>query len=232
MKPVDGLRMVTCTDATCRLRFPVVAPQDPRACPMCGAGLHADPAHPARLAPNAPPPTMAVAGLLDNVRSVANVGAMLRTADATGMEHVDLVGITAPGDHDNIDKTALGAQHSVSWSHHRNGPDCVATLRDRGWRIWALESAVDAAPLSRAVADLAAEDGCGPQRPPDPVATSPRIVVVVGHEVAGVDPAILAVADRVVAIPMRGMKDSLNVATAFGIAAWALTTTRATGDRQ
>lgn len=196
MSPANRLHMVTCTNDTCRLRFPVAAPQDPNACPACGAGLRADPAHAARPAAPGPPPALQVAGLLDNVRSVANVGAMLRTADAAGMVHVDLVGITASGDHDDIDKTALGAQHAVAWRHHRNGPERVAALRADGCNIWVLESTADATALSRAVAELAGEEcGTGAQgrhpgagQPGMGRPSTPRIVVVVGHEVAGGGP--------------------------------------------
>lgn len=208
---MTGNHMATCSAPGCRLRFPVTTERQVDTCPMCGGDLaHDDPHGPFESAPSMAA-TTTVAGMLDNVRSVANVGAMLRTADATGLAHVDLVGITAPGDHPDIDKTALGAQHAVRWAHHRHGPERVAHLAADGWQVWALEATPRCRPLSRAVDDLA-------------VATPrPRIVLVVGHEVAGVDPSLLVAADRHVSIPMRGTKASLNVATAFGIAAWALT---------
>lgn len=175
------------------------------------------------------PAGVVVAGLLDNVRSVLNVGAILRTADAAGLAHVHLAGITPRGDHARIDKTALGAQHAVAWSHHPDGPAVVADLQAGGWQVWALEEGGDAEPLARASADLHAQVASASPDPRTRVDTGAapdgaRIVVVVGHEVAGVDPAILAAADRHVAIPMRGTKRSLNVSIAFGIAVYALTT--------
>lgn len=203
--------MRECTDPGCRLRFPA-AVRHPAAdrCPRCGATTAAgDPV------PNLPPssagalPGPRVAGLLDNVRSVLNVGAMFRTADAAGLEHLHLCGITAPGDHDGIDKTALGAQHAVPWTHHRHGPDAVDALAADGWAVWVLE------------AGPTAQSSIGPH----PDGSWPRrVVVVVGHEVSGIDPAILARADRVVGLPMHGTKRSLNVATAFGIVVYGLRT--------
>lgn len=154
-----------------------------------------------------------VVAVVDNVRSVRNVGAMLRTADAMGVAHLHLGGITPPGDHDQIDKTALGAQHAVAWSSHPDTVAIVTALQGQGWQIWALEDGPRAQSLAAASADLHS------------FARPAGIAMVVGHEVAGVDPAILAMADRRIVIPMRGTKDSLNVATAFGIAAYALTTT-------
>ncbi len=204
--------MQACTEPGCRLRFPApVGHPGADHCPRCGATTTAsDPV------PNPPPPTSMsaadeltgprVAGLLDNVRSVRNVGAMFRTADAAGLVHLHLCGITAPGDHEGLDKTALGAQHTVPWTHHRHGPDAVDALAADGWAVWALEAG------PAAEASVAVPDGSWPD----------RVVVVVGHEVAGVDPAILARADRVIGLPMRGTKRSLNVGTAFGIAVYGL----------
>lgn len=228
---------VQCRDPACRLRFPApVAALSGLDCPACGGALDGGGPRAARPGaaaevvdvvvdggPPVPPPPPAgvvVAGLLDNVRSVLNVGAILRTADAAGLAHVHLAGISARGDHARIDKTALGAQHAVAWSHHPDGPAVVADLQAGGWQVWALEEGGDAEPLARASAHLHARAGVDARAASDPA----RIVVVVGHEVAGVDPAILAAADRHVAIPMRGTKRSLNVSIAFGIAVYSLTT--------
>ena len=227
---------VQCRDPACRLRFPApVAARAGLGCPACGGVLDGDgpraagPGTASKVVdevdrgapvPSPLPAGVVVAGLLDNVRSVLNVGAILRTADAAGLAHVHLAGITARGDHDRIDKTALGAQHAVAWSHHPDGPAVVADLQASGWQVWALEEGGDAEPLARASAQLHARAGLDARAAPD----SARIVVVVGHEVAGVDPAILAAADRHVAIPMRGTKRSLNVSIAFGIAVYSLTT--------
>lgn len=209
-----------CGDPTCGVRFP--APTSLRTatptlmCPRCGGVLRWPPFASVTTGPACPAALTGggheVVALLDNVRSVLNVGAMLRTADAMGVAHLHLGGITPGGDHAQIDKTALGAQHAVEWSIHPDGPAVVAQLQGQGWQIWVLEGGPGAQSLATASAHLHS------------LTSTVRIVMVVGHEVAGVDPAILAMADRRVAIPMRGTKDSLNVATAFGIAAYALTT--------
>lgn len=221
---------VQCADVQCRLRFPM--PTDHAAaagCPRCQGPL-ADrglawqaTAPPSGTAASTPSradvateagdgarPGVEVAALLDNVRSARNVGAMLRTADAMGVSHLHLAGITSPAHHPGVAKTALGAQHAVAWSSHLDGPAHALRLQTDGWEIWAMEEGAGGHSLAAACSSL---DG-----------RSARIVLVVGHEVAGIDPAILAVADRRVAIPMRGTKRSLNVATAFGIAAYTVTT--------
>ena len=231
-----------CIDPACRLRLPVPTADVPTLpCPACGGDLGQAQGLsdlPAKVAPAGVEPArvsqptgqavggsssgpVVAAGLLDNVRSVRNVGAALRTADAAGLVHVHMVGITASGDHPRIGKTALGAQHAVAWSHHRDGLEAVTALQSRGWQVWALEEGDAAEPLARASAQLHAD--IADRRDADE-ATRPHVVVVVGHEVAGVDPAIIAAADRHVAIPMRGTKRSLNVSVAFGIAVYALTT--------
>ena len=141
------------------------------------------------------------------MRSVFNVGSMFRSGDGAGLQHIYLCGISPTPEHPAIDKTALGAQHTVPWSQHNDGARLAQTLRGQGKRLWALEGVADATPLF----DAAAE------RP-----VNEELVLVLGHEVTGIDPGILEHCERCVYIPMRGHKDSLNVATAMGIAAYAL----------
>jgi 23S rRNA (guanosine2251-2'-O)-methyltransferase len=147
-----------------------------------------------------------VEALLDNIRSVYNVGAMLRTADGAGIRHLHLCGITATPDHPRVAKTALGAEDAVPWSAHPNSLDVADELKGRGYALWALESGERAEPLF----------GAGPAPQGTPLA------LVVGNELAGIDPALLARCDRVLYIPMAGVKGSLNAAVAFGIAAYYL----------
>ncbi len=152
------------------------------------------------------PPVRAV---LDNLRSAWNVGALFRTADAAGFQHLHLCGITPTPPHEGIAKTALGAEQAVPWSYH---PDAVALLqhlRQEGWTLWALETEGE------------------PWRLDMPVPDAP-LVVVVGSERAGIDPHALALCHRVVTLPMRGVKRSLNVAVAFGILAFWLAAKRPT----
>ncbi len=198
-----------CHVADCGLRFPAVARDAPAACPACGGDVERAmevPTRPPR--PSVPRHGVPVAGLLDNVRSALNVGAMMRTADAAGLVHVHLCGITAPGDHPTVAKTALGAEQAVAWTHHPDATAVVDDHRSAGWVVCALEVTPDARPLG---ADTTVAD-----------ADTTGVLLVVGHEVAGVDPGVLAAADHVLAIPQHGTKRSLNVATAFGIAAYLL----------
>lgn len=201
--------MRQCADDDCRMRYPV-GPTDPPAarCPACGGATTVTD----RFDGHAPVPPggdvarRRLAVLLDNVRSLYNVGSIFRSADAAGLAHVYLCGYTATPDHPKLAKTALGAQHALAWSHHRHAPDLVRVLQAGGAQVWALEGGARAQSLFAA-------------RLPD---DGTPVVLAVGNERAGVDPALLALCDRVVHIPLYGIKESLNVATAFGIAAYFL----------
>lgn len=198
-----------CTNETCRLRFP--ASSDARLgerCPHCRAqtAVVAESKAPSEL----PPPNLVtdttigrlpLEALLDNVRSLFNVGSIFRSADGAGLQRLHLCGITPTPENPKLAKTALGAEQAVDWHYQRNGVDAVAALRSQGFTIWALEEHPQAESLMTVTL---------PQQP---------LVLVVGSEVTGVDPGILAHCDKIVAIPMYGVKRSLNVATAFGVAA-------------
>lgn len=200
-----------CQQSDCRLRYPVADGQrGAAACPRCGGAVVVAEQTAATIEAEASPLTQPQASvrfsaLLDNIRSVYNVGSLLRTADGAGLDHLYLGGITATPDHPKIAKTALGAQSSLGWSHRRNGPETAVALQAQGHALWALETGADADSLF-AVRRL-------PERP---------LTLVVGNEVAGVDPAILARCERRLALPMVGVKGSLNVAVAFGIAIYHL----------
>jgi 23S rRNA (guanosine2251-2'-O)-methyltransferase len=141
--------------------------------------------------------------LLDNIRSVYNVGSFFRTADAAGMERLYLSGITAAPPHKGIAKTALGAEETVPWEHVPDALICLDRLRARHVEIVAIETSNHAVDLFD-------------WRPNFP------ICLLFGHEVDGLPPALSAKADRHVRIPMLGMKHSLNVATAGGIVMYEL----------
>ena len=177
-------------------------------CPLCAKAVKAVLQHGSEFVPAKynTPATAHVVALLDNIRSLRNVGAIFRTSDAAGIRHLYLCGITATPEHPKLAKTALGAEQVVAWSHFRNALDAVAVLQEQGFLIWVVEGGDSAESLFNL-----------PNPPNHPIA------LVFGSETAGVDPAISAQADRRIAIPMRGIKQSLNVATAFGIAAYALT---------
>lgn len=149
-----------------------------------------------------------IGALLDNVRSLRNTGSLFRTADGAGVELVVLGGVTPTPAHPGFAKTALGAELSVPWRTDvdavRAGRECVAER----WELWALEGGPRATSLFEPGTLAAARD-----RP---------VMIVVGHEVSGIDPRILELCTRVVFLPMVGVKGSLNVAVAFGIAAYVL----------
>ncbi len=203
----DAVQIRECRQALCRFRYPVAAfPEPQEACPRCGGPTRLL-SYPQPLAPEArsvPPLPLAV--LLDNIRSAYNVGAIFRTADGAGVTHLHLCGITPTPDHPKVAKTALGAEGSLAWSQHANGLDAARALVERGHVLWALEKGLGAAPLFQ----------LSPQGAPRP------LVLVVGNEISGVDPAILALCQRQVALPMAGVKGSLNVAVAFGVAVYWL----------
>jgi tRNA G18 (ribose-2'-O)-methylase SpoU len=141
--------------------------------------------------------------VLDNVRSMYNVGAFFRTADAAGIEKLCLCGITARPPKRAITKTALGAEETVPWEHKWDALPMVQALRDRGHEIAAIETTVHAV-------DLFDWQPCFP------------VCLVFGHEVEGISPELSALCDTHVRIPMLGTKHSLNVATAGGIAIYEL----------
>src|SRR5882724_1001964 len=147
--------------------------------------------------------TLPVAVLLDNVRSMYNVGAFFRTADAAAIEKLYLCGITGHPPKHAISKTALGADETVPWEHTWEPLPVVEKLRARGYELTAIETTVHAVDLFD-------------WRPRFPVC------VVFGHEVEGVRPEISAMCDTHVRIPMLGRKHSLNVATAGGVVIYEL----------
>lgn len=144
--------------------------------------------------------------LLDNIRSAWNVGSILRSADGFGFGHAYLCGITPTPDNEAVAKTSLGAEDSVTWSHHKDAVKLVAGLKKEGWHIWALEEENRAKPI---------------QVVSTPDLDQP-VVLILGNEVTGVDPGVLELCDEIFYIPMRGGKKSFNVAMAFSIAAYQI----------
>ena len=147
--------------------------------------------------------TLPVSVLLDNVRSMYNVGAFFRTADAAAIEKLYLCGITARPPKRAITKTALGAEDSVPWEHAWEPAPLVRSMRGRGYELAAVETSVHAVDLF----DWA------PRFP---------VCVVFGHEVDGIRPEVSELCDTHVRIPMLGKKHSLNVATAAGVVIYEL----------
>ncbi|NWF63335.1 MAG: TrmH family RNA methyltransferase [Chloroflexi bacterium] len=143
--------------------------------------------------------------LLDNTRGACNVGSILRSADGFGFDHVYLCGITPAPDNEAVTKTSLGAENMIPWSTHKDAVKLAAGLKKEGWRIIALE------------------EGKGVKEIDKRLKTRfEKSALILGSEVTGVDPDLLALCDEMISIPMRGQKRSLNVAIAFSVAAFAL----------
>ncbi len=149
------------------------------------------------------PVRLPVAVLLDNVRSMYNVGAFFRAADGVGLQKLCLCGITAHPPKNAISKTALGAEETVPWVHDWDAVRMLETLRREGFEIAAIETRAEAVDLFE---------------------WQPRFPVCVafGNEVEGLSEQLQQLADTHVRIPMLGRKNSLNVATAGGVVLYEL----------
>lgn len=148
---------------------------------------------------------MPVVLVLDNVRSALNVGSVFRTADAFALSGIVLCGITAQPPHREILKTALGSTESVVWEYIPETVEAVKLLRERGFRVIAVEQTQPKTWLHQLT-----------------VTSDQPVAFVFGNEVNGVDEAVLAICDEVVEIPQFGTKHSLNVAVSAGIVCWEL----------
>lgn len=148
--------------------------------------------------------------LVENIRSLYNVGAIFRTADGAGVTKILLTGITGRPPHREIHKVALGAEESVPWEYFPESVRLVEKLKRENVQIAVLESVEDSIPYYEA-----------DYRFP--------LCLVVGHEYNGVSEAVVKKADLLVHIPMRGKKISLNVAVAFGIVVYEISKSNATG---
>jgi 23S rRNA (guanosine2251-2'-O)-methyltransferase len=154
---------------------------------------------------------MSLAVILDNIRSVHNVGSIFRTADAVGAEKIMLCGITPmPLDRFNrvrqdFAKVSLGAETTVSWEYAKTTASAIKKLKADGWKIFAVEQSKDAILYNKVPASELRDE---------------KIALVMGQEVKGLSPALLKKCDRILEIPMRGGKESLNVGVAFGIVSY------------
>ncbi len=142
--------------------------------------------------------------LLDNVRSLYNVGSVFRTADALWMRELVLTGFTPHPPRREIDKTALGATKTVPWRSFHDPVEGVKALRSEGYTVWAVELTTTSIPLNSILE------------------VPSSLALVFGNEVTGVSPGVLEACDGAIDIPMHGTKHSLNVAVAFGIASFHL----------
>lgn len=141
--------------------------------------------------------------VLDNVRSLHNVGSVFRTSDAFRVERIMLCGITATPPSAEIHKTALGAEDVVEWHYFESAMDAVRQLHESGYKVLSIEQCQGSVPLQ----EYAAIPG-------------QRYAVVLGNEVKGVQQSVVDASDGVIEIPQFGTKHSLNVSVTAGMVIW------------
>ena len=143
--------------------------------------------------------------VLDNIRSLNNIGSIFRTADAFLIEAIYLCGITAQPPHREIQKTALGATESVDWKHFESTTDAINELKLNHYKIAAIEQAENSVMLN----DFK-------------VIKDEKIAVIFGNEVKGVEQDVIDNSDVVIEIPQYGTKHSLNISISAGVVLWDL----------
>ncbi|MDE6283179.1 MAG: RNA methyltransferase [Muribaculaceae bacterium] len=141
--------------------------------------------------------------VLDNIRSLNNIGSVFRTSDAFRVERLALCGITATPPSVEIHKTALGAEDSVAWSYHASTVEAVRELQREGYHVCALELVKGSVSLEKFDVDR-----------------KRKYAVVAGHEVDGVSQEVVDLCDSCIEIPQEGTKHSLNVAVSTALAIW------------
>lgn len=141
--------------------------------------------------------------VLDNVRSMHNVGSIFRTCDGFAVEKICLCGITGQPPHREIEKTALGATQSVNWSHYPTPLQAIEELQQKGYIIIAVEQAENSIMLN----DFKAETG-------------KKYALIFGNEVNGVSDEVMKVIDACIEIPQFGTKHSFNIVVSAGIVLW------------
>lgn len=141
--------------------------------------------------------------ILDDVRSMQNVGAIFRTADAFAVAAIYLCGYTPAPPHRDIHKTALGATETVQWQHFPDAAAAIAAAKEQGYMIWSVEQTHNSLSLSELKVQPAAQ-----------------IALVFGNEVNGVSDTALSLSQSVIEIPQWGSKHSLNISVSVGVTVW------------
>jgi len=141
--------------------------------------------------------------VLDNIRSLNNIGSVFRTSDAFLVKKIYLCGITATPPHKDIRKTALGATDSVEWEHRENTLDLIEELKLKGCLTYAIEQAENATMLNNFCVDSSKDQ-----------------VFVFGNEVKGVSQEVVSNCDGIIEIPQFGTKHSLNISVSAGVVIW------------
>jgi len=208
-KPKVTKHIRQCNNAACSFRFPVIDyDKNFEVCPKCGhqtekkLDFPIQKVHHQNLLPE-----IRISFILDNLRSVFNVGSIFRSADGCGIvKHLYLCGTTPTPDHPKMAKTALGAEKVIPWSYHPNGFILAQQLLLQENKLTALEMTDHSIPF---------RNYSGMDAPLD-------VTFIVGNEVTGIDPEILNLVTTHVHLPMHGVKESLNVAIAASILCYTL----------
>lgn len=150
-----------------------------------------------------------VIAVLDNIRSMHNVGSVFRTADAFLLEAIFLCGYTAQPPHRDIHKTALGATETVDWIHFPTTVEAVHELKERGYKVYAIEQVESSISLEKFR-----------------LQPNEKVAVIFGNEVEGVNSDVISMCDGYIEIPQLGMKHSLNISVAAGIVLYKLSEAR------
>lgn len=158
--------------------------------------------------------------VLDNVRSMHNIGSVFRTSDAYVVEKVVLCGITAQPPHPDIHKSALGAEFSVDWEYYADTNEAVEALKNQGYKVWAIEQAENSIMLQ----DFFNRHTYSPQGLGEVIEGSSQLstkyAVVLGNEVKGVQQSVIDQCEGCIELPQFGTKHSLNVSVTAGIVIW------------
>ena len=141
--------------------------------------------------------------ILDDIRSLNNIGSIFRTADAFKIQHIYLCGITATPPHREITKTALGATESISWSYHDSVIDLINQLKKTGEKVISVEQTENSTPLNSFL-----------------FKKNESISLIVGNEVEGVGQSAISLSDSAIEVPQFGTKHSLNVSNCVSIVLW------------
>jgi len=141
--------------------------------------------------------------VLDNIRSLNNIGSVFRTSDAFVVEAIYLCGITAVPPNQEIHKTALGAEYSMEWKYFADAKDAVIELKEKDYTVYAIEQVENSIMLDKLKLD---KDN--------------KYAVILGNEVRGVQQEVIDICDNCIEIPQYGTKHSLNVSVTTGIVVW------------
>lgn len=195
-----------CSNDACKFRFPAYEEQVKESrCPVCKSSAIHMTSHEIRTEPLSREENLLSAHIeafLDNIRSALNVGSMFRTADGFGIKHINLCGISPTPEIKSVTKVSLGAERNIPWTYIKNGVEQIYKLKEQKNQIVSIEE-------HRKAENIFTINHRKLHFP---------MVIVVGNEICGIDPEILGISDLILNIPMMGVKKSLNVAVAFGIA--------------